>query len=184
MGNEQLALHRKKNAETGPLAVEKKWMWKMKMDGKKSRLLKFSVAALVAMAMIFMLFKTISPDSNYEISNVSKGKSAKEYMEIANTTLTRTRGLMFRDRIIPILFIFGNEGIYPIHSNFVKSEFDAIYLSPDGKVLEVFRKIPPNVQRVTPTKKALYLLELPVDVTDKLGISKGDALSWKRIDGK
>ena len=154
------------------------------MDEKIIRAAKALLALLVAIVVILMFFKTVSPEKNYVISNITKEKSETAYMEIADTTLSRTRGLMFRDRIIAMLFIFDGEGIYPIHSNFVIAEFDAIYLSPDGTVLEVFRKIPPATQRVTPTKNALYLLELPVDVTGRLNITEGDALSWKKIGEK
>ena len=154
------------------------------MDAKMIRLAKALLALLVVAVTIFMLFKTVFPDANYEISDLSKKTSEKAYMEIADNAATRMRGLMFRDRIIPILFIFGSEGKYAIHSNFVIAEFDAIYLSPNRTVVEMFRKIAPATQRVSPTKEALYLLELPMDVTGRLNISVGDNLSWKKIGEK
>ena len=87
---------------------------------------------------------------------------------------------MFRDEIVPILFIFGFDGIFSIHSYFVKKEFDAVYLAADGTVTEMFRKIPPNTPLVTPKKAASFLLELPVGMTDRLCIREGDFLRWKK----
>ena len=118
---------------------------------------------------------------NYSISNLSRKKSAKISLEIADDDFSRMRGLMFREKIIPILFIFGREGRFPIHSHFVVAEFDAIYLAPDGTVKEVFRKIPPNTNLVSPKKNSSYLLELPVEMTDRLKIEIGDRLEWKEI---
>jgi len=50
--------------------------------------------------------------------------------------------------------------------------------------VEVFRKVPPNTNLVSPTKVAGYLLELPVDVFDELKIGEGDSLAWKELKGK
>ena len=117
----------------------------------------------------------------HEIVNVEKKKSVKAGLEIADTDFSRMRGLMFRDEIVPILFVFGYNGIFSIHSYFVKKEFDAIYLSADGAVSEVFRRIPPNTALVRPKKKSSFLLELPVKMTDELCIEEGDVLRWKRL---
>lgn len=135
---------------------------------------------LMAISLLFVLAAANAlPRPNYEISNATKKKSANTYMEIAADSLSRTRGLMFRGRIIPILFIFDSPGNYPIHSHFVKSEFDAVYLSQEGRVAEIFRKVPPNTNIVSPKKEAAYLLELPPEIFDKLQIEGGDLLVWK-----
>ena len=120
----------------------------------------------------------------HEITNVTKKKRVKAGLEIADTGFKRVRGLMFRDAIVPILFVFGYKGIFSIHSYFVKKEFDAVYLSIGGTVNEIFRRIPPNTALVSPKKKSSFLLELPVEMTDALCIEEGDVLRWKRIAGK
>jgi len=117
----------------------------------------------------------------HEIENVGRKKRVRAGLEIADTNVKRVRGLMFRDEIVPILFIFGFNGIFPIHSYFVKKEFDAIYLSADGAVTELFRRIAPNTALVSPKKKSSFLLELPVKMTDQLCIEEGDVLRWKRL---
>ena len=118
----------------------------------------------------------------YEIANVTKKKRVKAGLEIADTDFKRVRGLMFRNEIVPILFVFGYDGIFSIHSYFVKKEFDAVYLAKDGRVNEVYRRIPPNIALVLPKKKSSFLLELPVKMTDALCIEEGDVLRWKRLE--
>ena len=117
----------------------------------------------------------------YEITNVKKKKSVKADLEIADTDFARMRGLMFRNEIVPILFVFGYDGIFSIHSYFVKKEFDAVYLAADGKVNEVYRRVKPNTALVRPKKKSSFLLELPMKMTDALCIEEGDVLRWKRV---
>jgi len=121
------------------------------------------------------------PSPNYSLSNISKKKSEKISLEIADNEFSRMRGLMFRGKIIPILFIFGYEGKFPIHSHFVKSEFDAIYVSQGGTVVEVFRRIPPEQDRISPQKDSSFLLELPPELTDRLKIEVGDKVEWKKL---
>ena len=116
----------------------------------------------------------------HTITNTAKKKSIKAELEIADTDFARMRGLMFREEIVPILFVFGYVGIFSIHSYFVKKEFDAVYLAADGTVNEIFRRVPPNTAIVRPKKKSAFLLELPVQMTSKLCIEEGDVLRWKK----
>lgn len=113
-----------------------------------------------------------------KVSNLSRKKSISASVEIADNEVSRMRGLMFREKIVPILFIFDSEGIFPIHSYFVKGEFDAIYLSSNRTITEIFAKIPPNTPLVTPKKKARYLIELPPSASKKLRIAVGDKMDW------
>ena len=117
----------------------------------------------------------------HTITNVKKKKSIDADLETADTDFARMRGLMFRNEIVPILFVFGYDGIFSIHSYFVKKEFDAVYLSADGAVNEIYRRVPPNTALVRPKKKSSFLLELPVKMTDALCIEEGDVLRWKRL---
>jgi len=120
----------------------------------------------------------------YEIANAARKKRVSAELEIADTDFSRMRGLMFRDEIVPILFVFGFDGIFPIHSYFVKGEFDAVYLSQGGRVNEIYRCIAPNTALVSPKKKSSFLLELPPKMAKQLCIEEGDILRWKPIDGR
>ncbi len=149
------------------------------------KILGYAAAGVVLLATGFIIFGVLSAEQpNTLLSNLSKKKSAKISMEVADNDFSRMRGLMFRKKVIPILFIFDSEGIYPIHSQFVPAEFDAIYLSFDGTVVEAIRRIPPNQTIIRPAKRALYLLELPPEITDRLQIEAGDRLEWKNITWK
>ena len=71
----------------------------------------------------------------------------------------KMRGLMFRKKIIPILFDFFKDGVYAIHSFFVPGPFYAIYISSSGEVVDKFRVVPKEVHRQNSTP-ARYLLEI------------------------
>ena len=113
-----------------------------------------------------------------KITNISKKKSFNIPIEIADNGFSRMRGLMFRKKVVPLLFIFDSPGIFPIHSHFCPEEFDAVYVSQSGVVTEIFRRIPPGMDRITPAKAASFLLELPIEITDKLKIAVGDSIQW------
>jgi len=150
--------------------------------GKKpARLISLLVLGTVALMCGMFVFSAIGQIPNYSISNKSKLARADTHMEIADSDFYRMRGLMFRDRIIAMLFVFNSDGIYPIHSNFVAAPFDAVYLSSEGKVTEIVRKIPPGTQLVVPKKPARYLLELPPEIFDSLSIEVGDEITWKKL---
>jgi len=139
----------------------------------------------LAMAFLLVLMAcaasaAATPPPDYRLANLSKGRSVEIRMEIADTELARMRGLMFRPKVVPMLFVFGYTGLFPIHSHFVPAKFDAIYLSQDGRVVEVFREILPGRNRIAPTKEAAFLLELPPEITDRLGIEEGDRVQWTK----
>jgi len=113
------------------------------------------------------------------VLNSSRKKSARFPLEIADSELSRTRGLMFRGKVVPILFVFSSPGVYPIHSFFVPGVFDAVYLSGKGEVVEMFLGIAPGRPLICPKKNAAYLLELPPNLTFRLGIKTGDILEWR-----
>lgn len=150
-------------------------------DGNAAHYAASAGLVVVVMVALAAVAHGAANEPTFELRNVTKGKSAKIAMEVADDHFSRMRGLMFRDRIIPILFIFGGEGIFPIHSHFVRAPFDAVYVGKDGAVNELYRKIPPNTDLVTPKRNSTYLVELPIEITDRLRIEEGDKLEWKPI---
>ncbi len=71
----------------------------------------------------------------------------------------KMRGLMFRRKIVPILFDFSKDGIHAIHSFFVAAPFYAVYISSSGEVVDKFRVVPSEAHRQNSTP-ARYLLEI------------------------
>jgi uncharacterized membrane protein (UPF0127 family) len=87
-------------------------------------------------------------------------RSKKELeCETAFTFFEKVRGLMFRKKIVPILFDFGTEATHGIHSFFVCAPFYAVYLSNSGEVIEKFPVRPNEAYRCN-SSPARYLLEL------------------------
>ena len=114
------------------------------------------------------------------IVNRENGRVVCRDFEVANSTASRMRGLMFRSHVVPILFTFDSMGIYPIHSFFVGFEFDAIYLDEKMRVTEVFESIKPFTALVTPAKPAMFLLEVEAGAAKKSGIKTGAIMGMSR----
>jgi len=91
------------------------------------------------------------------VENTVNGKKVE--CEDAITLSAKLRGLMFRKKIVPILFDFHLDDIHPIHSFFVRFPFYAIYLSSSGKVVDKFRVVPFEAHRQN-SNSARYLLEI------------------------
>lgn len=106
----------------------------------------------------------------------STGMEICPEFETASNPISRMRGLMFRTKPAFILFDFYGQGIYPIHSFFVRFDFDAIYLDSEFRVVETFRSVKPYTALVKPNKPARYLLETPEGVCGKHGIVEGSRL--------
>ncbi len=115
----------------------------------------------------------------YQIIEKKSKKVICDQFEKADNSIARMRGLMFRANPVSILFDFGAEGIYPIHSFFVRFDFDAIYLDAEFKVVEVFSSVKPYTAVVMPKNKARYLLETPPGVANKFAIKEGTELEIK-----
>ncbi len=113
-----------------------------------------------------------------KVSNITKKKSLSIPLELASTVQARLRGLMFRKACIPLLFVFPQEGIWPIHSFFVSFPFDAIYLGSEKKVASVFESVPPFTLSLPPSIPSKYLLELAPGSAKKLDAKIGDKFSW------
>ncbi len=94
--------------------------------------------------------------------------------EVANTPLSRMRGLMFREKPCAIWFEFEEEKKWSIHSFFVSFPFDAVFLDAGMGVVDVVSSIPPFTPNVTPKKACKFLLELPEGSVRKLKIKAGD----------
>ena len=113
------------------------------------------------------------------IANSTSSKKLSTRLEIADNSLSRARGLMFRRLPASILFYFPSEDFYAIHSFFVPFEFDAIYLDANSQVSGVFESIRPFSLYISPAKKSSMLLELPPGSAKKLNAQIGDKISIK-----
>lgn len=93
-------------------------------------------------------------------------------MKTATNIFSQALGLMFRTRIEPLCFIFRKEKIHAIHSFFVFSPFEAIYLDADRRVVEL-RHVKPFRLNIRNKQPAKYLIEAPVGWARRNKIKKG-----------
>ena len=94
------------------------------------------------------------------VTNLDTGQTLASHAALACTFLTRLRGLQFRRPLPPghglLLVPCGS-----IHSLFVASRFDAIFIARDTRVLGVARAIRPWRPRVPAPRGTRAVLELP-----------------------
>lgn len=86
-----------------------------------------------------------------------KGKFVEA--EVCDTILSRARGLMFRKKSKPLLFVFKKPARRAIHSFFCQP-FHAIWMM-NGKIIEE-REVKPFSFSIKPKQSFTHLLEIPI----------------------
>jgi len=94
---------------------------------------------------------------------------------LCTTMVQKMRGLMFRRRPIPLLFIAKVESRAPIHSFFCP-RFDAIFLDSGKIVVDIKQNVAPWKLRIVPSKPVKFLIELPPGEANK--VQKGQNLDF------
>ena len=113
------------------------------------------------------------------IYNKSRRRLLADGFELADSVLSRTRGLMFRrDLKRPLLFVFGGNGRrrYAIHSLFVFFSFSAIFLDGRKRVVDA-RVAEPFISLMMPKAECRYLIEGKPELA--AGVSEGDVLEFE-----
>jgi uncharacterized protein len=105
--------------------------------------------------------------------STAEGSMVCERCSIAQTTLTRTRGLLGRDDLTP------GEGILlrpagSIHTAFMRFAIDAVFVDRELQVIRIARELPP--WRVAAARGARAVLELPAGEADRRGLAVGARL--------
>ncbi len=108
------------------------------------------------------------------VINKNHGTVVAEHAELADTFVTRLRGLLGRRGLnegCGLVLRPGNS----IHSFFMAFPFDAIFVDDDGRVLHLMHAMRPN--RVSPiVRHAHSIIELPVGAIERSGTVLGDLL--------
>lgn len=120
---------------------------------------------------IYMLLRPM-----HTILTIMKGKrTIARDATLCDTLLSRTFGLMLSRPRAAILKA-GSESIAAttIHTFFMRFAIDAIWLDKNLKVVDIKQNIKPYRFLVAPSRKAMYIAELPAK--EKLGIKIGDRL--------
>lgn len=87
-----------------------------------------------------------------------KNRKTKISVEVCDTTWKKFRGLMFRKKSPPLLFIFNKESTLSIHSLFC-IPFKAIWLDDKKQVTKTEIVVSP---RLHISGRGKYLLEIPL----------------------
>ncbi|MEK6970317.1 MAG: DUF192 domain-containing protein [archaeon] len=143
--------------------------------------------AAVIIALLFVgLSACVSPASPpaeaSTIPRVCLGDSCVR-VEVVSSPEDRERGLMFRSRLdedAGMLFVFEGEGI---HSFWMKNTYiplDAIWISSDGRVVDVQSMVPCEgdpCSVYTPSGPSQYVLEVRHSWAVEHGVSVGDPVT-------
>lgn len=112
------------------------------------------------------------------ITNKTKNtKIAKEFKK-CKSILSKAFGLMLKNNIVPLVFVFKKEKSIPIHTLLVKRPIDLIYLDRTMKVVDLKESLQPY-RFYTPKARAMYLLELPAGFISQSQTSIGDLVNFK-----
>ena len=112
------------------------------------------------------------------ITNTTKNTEiAKEYKK-CRSILSKAFGLMLKNNITPLIFVFKKEKSIPIHTLLVRKPIDLIYLDRTMKVVDLKESLKPY-RFYTPKSRAMYLLELPAGFISQSRTSIGDLVNFK-----
>ena len=108
------------------------------------------------------------------------------HAEIADTMLSREKGLMFRKEMPKengMLFVFSTEGTYKFWMLNTSIHLDMIWMDKDKKIIFIQQDAEPcrfiPCKTYGPNQSAAYVLEINANLTKKYGINVGDKASFK-----
>jgi uncharacterized protein len=118
----------------------------------------------------------------------SQNQKIKLNIEIADTTETQTRGLMFRDKLDEnsgMLFVFKNETIREFWMMNTYIPLSIAYISRQGILNEIYYMRPLDTSIRYPSQQpAMYALEVNKDWFKKNNISEGSKVIFDGCFGK
>jgi hypothetical protein len=109
--------------------------------------------------------------------NKTRNRTAGSRILVADTRISRLRGLLFTDGLAP------GEGLWispcnSIHSFGMRFVFDALFLGPDRKVVGMYQRFRRNrISRVF--WNARGVLELPAGTIERTGTGVGDEIEFR-----
>lgn len=136
--------------------------------------------------LIFAIFKgqrKVKPLARSEIVN-EKGIVKRAFgVEVADTSLTRAKGLMFIDKLPEdrgMLFVYEDEGNRKFWMKNTYIPLDMIFADSDGVIVGIVKNAEPQTEVARSVgKPSKYVLEINGGLTDKYGINIGDQIKFK-----
>lgn len=106
-------------------------------------------------------------------------------VEIADDSLERTRGLMFRDELDKnegMLFIFDSEGIYSFWMKNTPLSLDIIWIDNNFNVVYIAKNTAPeSIDLINPLVESRYVLEVNAGLSSLYGIEIGSRLQFRGV---
>lgn len=118
------------------------------------------------------------PEKHIKAYHRATGACLSEKIALANTFLTRLRGLMFRRRLAP------EEGLWlrpcnGVHTFWMFFAIDVVFLDRDYRIVRLVENMRPF--RITrPCLNARSVLELSAHTISRAGLKVGDQLEFVR----
>jgi uncharacterized membrane protein (UPF0127 family) len=119
------------------------------------------------------------------IITITYPTGARVQAELADTPQKRSRGLMFRERLVPnagMLFAFQEAGEWSFWMKNTKVALDILWMGPDKRIVYIEENVPICRQdpcpEYKPSKDALYALELPAGSVKREKLTKGMKLTF------
>ena len=109
------------------------------------------------------------------ILNHTKNAVLANSFEECVTFWQQTRGMMFRKKVVPLLFAFPKEQTVKLHSWFCPDHMDLIFLDENWEVVELQPEWPPK-KSYQPENKFMFLLELPRGTIWETNTKLGDVI--------
>ncbi|MCP3682810.1 MAG: DUF192 domain-containing protein [bacterium] len=107
-------------------------------------------------------------------NNTKKGVIAND-CSLCKSSFSRAKGLMFSKQK-NLLFVFNKEKIIPLHMFFVFYSIDVIFLDEKKRIVELATLKPFTF--FTPSKKAMFILELKAGTIEKTNTKLDDSISF------
>ena len=113
----------------------------------------------------------------------SDGTVVATDVEMADTVLKKTVGVMFRRHLPPgfaMIFDMGRDmrANIAIHMVFVLVSIDVIYLDGRRTIVDIKHNLRPWIGMAIPKKPARYAIEMAAGSAVKHGLKNGDTLTW------
>lgn len=140
---------------------------------------------------VFLLFSIVAGHADCQVPGKDRfikvffpdGRSVTA--ELAVTDEERSRGLMFRDQVLPgqgMLFVFEEEGLHSFWMKNTLVPLDMLWLGRDRRIISIAKNVPPCAAEPCPTygpeTPALFVLELKAGQADVFGLKLRDRLEF------
>jgi len=139
------------------------------------------IGIIVVLGLIVTLIVFKWPQKKTFPENIGLNINNQDYyLEVAQDTQTRTKGLSNRDQVCPncgMLFVFKSEGIYPFWMKDTKIPLDMIWVNSKNQIVKIVTALETNsTKNYTNSQSAKYVIELNANEAFKLGLKIGDTI--------